>query len=136
MRSDFAPGADQNWAAMGVRGLAPYRFDVEATAYLGSGGRAALRLETTFELLVTNRLILEPLLELDWHGQTDAARAVGAGLSDGELGLRLRYEIRREIAPYVGITRVRSFGRTADLARAAGRDSDDTRFVAGLRAWF
>ena len=77
-RIDFAPAGDQSWAAVGVRGLTPYRFDVEATAYLGSGGRAALRLETTYELLVTNRLILEPLLELNWHGQTDAVRGVGA----------------------------------------------------------
>jgi len=135
-RIDFAPGGDQSWAAVGVRGLTPYRFDVEATAYLGSGGRAALRLEATYELLVTNRLILEPLLELNWHGQTDTARAIGAGLSDGELGLRLRYEVRREIAPYVGLVRDRSFGRTADLARAAGHDPDDTRLVAGVRLWF
>jgi copper resistance protein B len=135
-RIDFAPAGDQSWAAVGVRGLTPYRFDVEATTYLGSGGRAALRLETTYELLVTNRWILEPLLELNWHGQTDTARAVGAGLSDGELGLRLRYEVRREIAPYFGLVRERSFGRTADLARAAGHDPDDTRLVAGVRLWF
>ena len=96
--------------------------DVEATAYIGSGGRTALRVKTAHELLVTNRLILEPPLELDWHGQTDPARAQGSGLADAELGLRLRYEVRREIAPYVGLTRERRFGRTADLARAASRD--------------
>ena len=135
-RVDFAPAGDQSWTAVGVRGLTPYRFDVEATAYLGSGGRAALRLETTYELLVTNRLILEPLLELNWHGQTDPVRAIGAGLSDGELGLRLRYEIRREIAPYFGLVHARSFGRTADLARAGGQDPADTRLVAGIRLWF
>lgn len=135
-RRDFAPADDQSWAAVGVRGLTPYRFNVEATAYVASGGRAALRLETTYELLVTNRLIVEPLLELNWHGQTDAARSVGAGLSDGELGLRLRYEIRREIAPYVGLTRKSSFGETADLVRAAGRDPEDSRLVAGIRVWF
>jgi copper resistance protein B len=135
-RADFEPAGDRSWAAIGVRGLAPYRLEVEATAYLGSGSRSGLRLETTYEVLVTNRLVLTPLLELNWHGQTDFARGVGAGLSDGELGLRLRYEVRREIAPYVGITRERLFGRTADLARSAGRDANDTRLVAGVRLWF
>ena len=135
-RVDFEPVDEQSWAAIGVRGLAPYRLDVEATAYLGSGSRSALRLETTYEILVTNRLVLTPLLELNWHGQTDATRGVGAGLGDGELGLRLRYEVRREIAPYVGITREHLFGRTADLARSAGRDSHDTRLIAGIRLWF
>lgn len=135
-RTDFAPGNERNWAAVGVHGLAPYRLDVEATAYLGSGGGTALRVETTYEVLVTNRWILTPLLELNWHGQTDRPREIGSGLSAGELGLRLRYELRREVAPYLGLTRERAFGRTADLVRAAGRDADDTRLVAGIRVWF
>lgn len=135
-RHDFAPGEEQSWAAVGVHGLAPYRFDVEATAYVGSGTSTALRIETTRDLLVTNRLVLTPLLEMNWYGQTDAARGVGAGLADAELGLRLRYEVRREIAPYVGLTYERSFGRTAELAASAGRASSDTRLVAGLRVWF
>ena len=80
--------------------------------------------------------MLVPLLELDWYGQSDAERGIGAGLAEGELGLRLRYEIHREIAPYVGLMHVRSFGRTADFVRAAGADPDDTRWVAGIRVWF
>ena len=135
-RRDFAPGEEQTWAAVGVHGTAPYRFDVEATAYVGSGAATALRIETTRDLLVTNRLILTPLLEVNWHGQTDAARGIGAGLSDAEIGLRLRYEIRREIAPYVGLVYERSFGRTAELASAVGHDASDSRLVAGLRVWF
>ena len=135
-RHDFAPGEEQTWAAVGVHGMAPYRFDVEATAYVGSGASTALRIETTRDLLVTNRLILTPLLEVNWHGQTDAARGIGAGLSDAEVGLRLRYEIRREIAPYVGLVYERSFGRTAELVSSAGDDTSDTRLVAGLRVWF
>lgn len=135
-RADFEPGNDRNWAAVGVHGLAPYRLDVEATAYLGSGSRTAVRVETTYEVLVTNRWIVTPLLELNWHGHTDQRRLVGSGLSTGELGLRLRYELRREVAPYLGLTRERAFGRTAELARAAGRDPDDTRLVAGIRVWF
>jgi copper resistance protein B len=135
-RADFAPGPDQEWAAVGVRGLALYGLGLEATAYLGSGGRTSLRVDTRYELLVTNRLILEPSLELDWYGESDLERGRGSGLAEGELGLRLRYEIRREIAPYVGLLYERSFGGTADLARSAGRDPDDTRLVAGIRAWF
>ena len=135
-RADFAPGSAQSWAAVGVRGLAPYRFDLEATAYVGDGGRAALRFETTYEILVTNRLVLQPLVEIDWYAQSDSVRSVGAGLAEAELGVRLRYEFRREIAPYVGLTRERKFGRTAGFARAAGVDTDDTRLVAGIRLWF
>jgi len=135
-RADFAPGADQEWAAVGVRGLAPYGVRLEATAYLGNGGRTELRVDTRYELLVTNRLILEPSLELEWRGEADPERGLGSGLSEAALGLRLRYEIRREAAPYLGLVRARSFGSTADFMRAAGRDPDDTRLVAGVRVWF
>jgi copper resistance protein B len=136
VRADFAPGRDQEWAAFGVRGTAPFRLNVEATAYYGSGSRTALRIETARELLVTNRLILEPSLELDWHGQADPTRGLGSGLDEAELGIRLRYEVRREVAPYVGLVRERRFGQSADVTRAANRDPDDTRFVAGIRFWF
>jgi copper resistance protein B len=135
-RGDFAPGDNTTWGAIGVRGTAPYGFEIEATAYAGDGGRTALRLETTYEVLVTNRLILEPQLEMNWHGQYDAAHLYGPGLGDAELGLRLRYELRREVAPYFGVVRERSFGRTADSRSSAGRETDDTRWVAGIRLWF
>lgn len=136
VRRDFEPGPSETWAAFGVQGLSAYRFEVEATAYLGEGGRTAARVEAEHELLITNRLILQPLVELNWHGRGDATRGIGPGLSSGEAGLRLRYELRREVAPYVGIVRERKFGRTADLARAAGAEASETRFVAGIRLWF
>jgi copper resistance protein B len=132
-RYDAQPSPDQSWAAFGVRGLAPYRFDIEATAYVGESGHTALRFETQYDLLITNRLLLQPQLELDWYGQSDPNRGIGAGLAEGELGLRLRYEFRREVAPYVGLVRARKFGRTADFATG---DTDDTRLVAGIRLWF
>jgi copper resistance protein B len=135
-RTDLEPGATQNWAAVGVRGTTPYRIDLEATAYVGDGGRAALRVRTHYELLVTNRLILQPLAELNWYGQRDAGRGIGAGLADAEIGLRLRYEIKREVAPYVGLVTERKLGGTADLVRAAGRVPSDTRLVAGIRLRF
>lgn len=135
-RRDFEPGPEQSWAAVGVRGLAPYRFDIAATAYVGDGGHTTLRLETEYDVLITNRLILQPRLDVDWYGQSDPARGIGAGLASAELGLRLRYELRREVAPYVGLVRERRIGRTATLVQAAGGDPEDTRFVAGIRLWF
>ncbi len=130
------PGPTQNWAAVGVRGTAPYRIDLEATAYVGDGGRAALRVKSHYELLVTNKLILQPLAELNWYAKRDAARGLGAGLASAEIGLRLRYEVKREVAPYVGLVAERKFGATADFARAAAHDPSDTRLVAGIRLRF
>jgi copper resistance protein B len=135
-RADFEPGATQSWAAFGVRGLAPYRFEVEATAYVGDGGKTAARFEGEYELLITPRLILQPQLELNWFGQADSSRGTGSGFSTAEAALRLRYEFRREIAPYLGLVRERKFGATADRARAARDDADDTRLVAGVRLRF
>ncbi len=135
-RADFAPGASRNWAAFGVQGLAPYRVEIEATAFVGEGGDTAARLESHRDFAVTPRLLLRSHLDVNWHGRADAARGLGSGLSSVEAGLRLRYEVRREVAPYVGLVRERRMGGTADLARAAGRDADDTSFVAGIRVRF
>jgi copper resistance protein B len=109
---------------------------VEATAYLGESGQAAARLEVEYETLLTNRLILQPLVELNVYGQSDERRDIGSGLSTAEFGLRLRYEIRREFAPYLGVVHERAFGRTADFRRDDGEDVNDTRLVAGIRIWF
>lgn len=135
-RADVAPGAGESWAAFGVRGLAPYRFEIEATVYAGDGGKSAARFEGEYELLITPRLILQPQIELDWYGQADEGGRVGPGLSMAEAALRLRYELRREVAPYVGLVRERKLGATAGRARAAGEDADDTRIVAGIRLRF
>ena len=135
-RTDFAPGEDKNWATFGVQGLAPYRFDLEATAFLSDGGDSAARIEANYDLLITSRLILQPQIELNWYGQSDSSRGYGAGLSSGEAALRLRYEIRREVAPYVGLVHERLWGETADAAQAAGRDPNDTSLVAGIRLRF
>lgn len=136
VRYDSGKGPSRNWAALGIEGLAPYWFDVEATVYVGEQGRTALRAEGKYDLRFTQRLILQPQLELNLYGKDDPERGIGSGLSDFEAGLRLRYEIRREIAPYIGVHWRRSFGTTADLADAAGEDVSETRFVAGLRLWF
>lgn len=136
IRHDFQPGGSQDFAAIGILGLAPYKFEVAATAYVGESGETAARIEVEYETLLTNRLILQPLVEASFHGKDDARRDIGSGLSTVEAGLRLRYEITREFAPYVGVVREKAFGRTADYRREAGEDSGDTRFVAGVRIWF
>jgi copper resistance protein B len=136
IRQDFRPGPAQTWAAFGVQGLAPYWFDIEATGYIGASGRTHARFEVEYELLFTNRLVLQPLLEAELVGKSDPERGVGAGLSTTDLGFRLRYEIRREFAPYLGITWSNKWGKTADFAAAAGEDTGGARFVTGLRLWF
>jgi copper resistance protein B len=135
VHQDLRPGAARTWAALGVQGLAPYFFEVQATAYLGAAGRTHLRLETEYELLVTNRLILQPLVEIDVDGKADPARRLGAGLTSIETGVRLRYEFRREVAPYIGVTWQRRFFGTADQARAAGEPVGSARLAVGLRVW-
>jgi copper resistance protein B len=136
IRQDFRPGPAQTWAALGVQGLAPYWFEIEATAYVGASGRTHARFEVEYELLLTNRLIAQPLFEAEIFGKADPERGVGAGLSTTDFGIRLRYEFRRELAPYIGITWKNSWGKTADFARAAGEDTEGVRFVTGMRLWF
>lgn len=136
VRQDFRPGSPQTWAAFGIQGLAPYWFDIEATGYVGASGRTHARFEVEYELLFTNRLILQPLFEAEVFGKSDPDRGIGAGLSTTDLGFRLRYELRREIAPYIGVTWRNKWGKTADFAEAAGEDTGGARFVTGLRLWF
>ena len=136
VRQDVRPGDPQTWAAVGIQGLAPQWFEVELTGYVGGNGRTAARLEVEYELLLTNRLMLQPLLQMDLYGKGDPERGIGAGLSSIETGLRLRYEIRRELAPYVGVTWDRRLFGTADIARSAGEETGRARLAFGLRTWF
>ncbi len=122
--------------AFGVQGLAPYWFELDATGYIGEGGRIALNLETEYELLLTQKWILQPRNEADFHGNEDRELGIGSGLSGIAAGIRLRYEIRREFAPYLSVEWSETFGDTKDLARAAGEDTSEIRLVAGVRFWF
>jgi len=135
IRNETGEGPDRNWLAIGMQGIAPYWFEVDATAYLGSGGRTAFNIEAEYELLLTQRLILEPRLEMNFYGENDRARNVGSGLSDSSVGLRLKYQINRQIIPYFGVEQVRQYGDTAKFTDSKSGDSD-TRWVAGLRFWF
>jgi|CXWL01.1.fsa_nt_gi copper resistance protein B len=136
LRQDAGTGPRRTYGLIGVQGLAPYWFHVEADLFGGERGQVGTRLEFNYEALLTNRLILEPRAELQAFGKDDATTGIGSGLSQLELGLRLRYEIRREFAPYVGVEWSGKFGDTADLAEDADESVRDTRFVAGLRFWF
>jgi copper resistance protein B len=135
-REDFGAGPPRTWAAIGVQGLAPNWLRTEATFYAGEQGRTALRVKSEYDLLFTQRLILQPEAEANLYGRPDPERQLGSGLSDLEIGLRLRYEIRREFAPYAGVVWSRQFGGTADRVRASGGNPSDAQFVAGVRAWF
>ena len=135
VRHDVRPGPAQTWVAFGVQGLAPYWFEIEATGYVSDGGQTAVRLEAAYELLLTNRLVLRPLVEVNMYGKSHIERGVGAGLSGMDVGLRIRYEFRREFAPYVGVTWNNTFGETRDLAEASGAAVSRVRLDAGLRLW-
>ncbi len=136
VRHEFEPSPSRSWVAVGFKGLAPYFFDIDAAAFVGESGRIAFRFEAEYDLLLTQRLILTPDIEFNLYGQNDPDVGIGAGLSDIEAGLRLRYEIRRQFAPYIGVNWSRLFGNTADFANIAGRDSSEAQLVIGLRAWF
>jgi copper resistance protein B len=135
VRQDFQPGA-QTWLALGVQGLAPGFFEIQATAYVSDAGQTAARVELEYDVLLTNRLVLQPVLEVNLYGKTNESLGVGRGLSTGEAGFRLRYEFRREFAPYVGVTWVRAFGKTADLADDEASTNGAPRLVTGVRLWF
>lgn len=136
VRHDFRPGPQRSYAVVGVDGLAPYWFEVGASAFLSDKGDAHLRLEGSYDQRITQRLILQPAAEVNIAAQDVPELGIGSGISDIELGLRLRYEIAREFAPYIGVHWERKLGDGADYARAAGEPLSRTSFVVGLRAWF
>jgi copper resistance protein B len=135
-RQDFGPGQARTWIAVGLEGLAPQWFETEATLYASDEGRTAARIKAQYDLLLTQRLVLQPLVEMNLYGHSDPERQIGSGLSDLEVSARLRYEVRREFAPYIGFIWLRRFGRTADLVRAAGGGASDLELTLGVRVWF
>ncbi|WP_043544657.1 copper resistance protein B [Achromobacter sp. RTa] len=135
-RRDIGSGPKRNWAAIGIEGVLPYNIELEATGYAGSSGRTALALKAEYDLLLTQRLIFTPELEASLYGKDDPERGIGSGLSEGSLSLRLRYEVTREFAPYIGVSFERKFGQTARYASDAGASRSQTSVMAGVRFWF
>ena len=136
LRSDIDSRPTRNWAAFGIQGLAPYFFDLELTGYASDQGHLAAKLEASYDILITQRLILQPQIELNLYSKADPVRLVGAGFSDIDTGLRLRYEFSRNFAPYLGVVYEGRFGQSASYARRLGESTGDFRFAFGVRVWF
>jgi len=136
IRQDIRPSPSRTYATIGFEGLAPYWFEVEGAAFLSEKGDVLGRLGGYYDQRLTQRLVLQPRVEFNLSAQNVPETRIGSGLVDAELGLRLRYEITRQFAPYVGISYEARTGRTADYARADGEDSTTTSLVAGVRIWF
>ncbi len=134
-RYDFEPTGTA-YGVLGVQGLAPYMFEVDAALFLSERGDLTARIEAEYDQKITQRLILQPRAEVELSAQDVPEQEIGAGLSKTEIGLRLRYEITRQFAPYVGIEYEAKTGRTAEFARMGGEDPDGAVFLIGIKAWF
>lgn len=136
VRYDFEPSPERAHLVLGIQGLAPYWFEVDGALFLSDEGDLTARLEAEYDQRITQRLILQPRVEIDFALQDVEEIGVGSGLSKIEAGLRLRYEIKREFAPYIGVEYNRTFGDTARFARAENDKVGHLSFVVGLRSWF
>lgn len=136
VRHDIRPKPQRTYAVVGIEGLAPYLFDVGGALFLSEKGDLLARVEASYDQRITQQLILQPNVELNFAAQDVPELGIGAGLSDVELGLRLRYEFVPEFAPYVGVNWERKTGDSARFARNAGEAASATSFIAGVRFWF
>ena len=136
IRYDFKPNPSRVYATVGFEGLAPSFFDVEGAVFLSNKGELLARAEGYYDQRITQRLILQPRAELNFAAQSTRAMLTGAGLSDAEIGLRLRYDIQREFAPYVGVQYRRAFGDTRRFLRNEGEETSSWSLLTGIRLWF
>jgi copper resistance protein B len=136
LRQTYRPEGDRTDLVVGIQGLAPYWFEVDAAAFLSNKGELTARAEAEYDQRITNRWIVQPRAEVVLSAEDIPELQIGSGLSSLQIGARLRYEFRKEFAPYVGLEWTKSFGNTADFLEADGRSSEDTRLVVGIRTWF
>lgn len=136
VRYDIEPQPNRTYLALGIQTLLPYWFEVEGGLFVGERGQVLGRVEASYDVMLAQRLVLQPNVEINLSLKDDSAIGIGSGFSDAEVGMRLRYEFTRDFAPYIGVLWERKFGETAAFTRAGGGDAEETRFVAGLRAWF
>lgn len=134
VRREFRPSPAQNYGVLAIQGLAPYWFEIDASLFF-RGGDVSGSLEAEYDQLLTQRLVLQPRIETHFSGASDPERGIGNGINDVQIGLRLRYEVRREFAPYIGISWTRKVGETADIARSRDEDVHEYGIVAGVRIW-
>ncbi|MDD9896388.1 MAG: copper resistance protein B [Gammaproteobacteria bacterium] len=135
VRREFGDNDDRNWASIGFGGLAPYWFEVDASLFLGENGNSLLDIEAEYDLLLNQRLVLQPRIDIHAYGKTDKEMGHGAGLSTVKAGFRVRYEFDRQLAPYFGVERVLKYGKTADLLTLE-KDREDTHWIIGFKFWF
>jgi copper resistance protein B len=136
VRYDWDSDPGRTWGAIGVEGLAPYFFQFAPTFYFSNQGRFAGRVEGSYDLLITQRLIVQPQFEINFYSKRDPSRGIGSGLSDLDTGLRIRYEISRKFAPYIGFAYTQYFGETATFTRDDGGTVHNPRFIFGARVWY
>lgn len=136
IRHDSKSEPSRSWAVIGMQGLAPYLFEIDIAAFIDEEGKAALRVSTEYEILFTQRLVLTPEIEANFYAEDSPDYHEGSGLADIQVGLRLRYHIGRQFAPYLGINWQKQFGSTAGFSKNTGDDVDTTQWVFGVRAWF
>jgi copper resistance protein B len=136
VRYDLDSDPGRTWGAIGVEGLAPYFFEFAPTFYFSNRGFFAGRVEGSYDILITNRLIAQPQFELNFYSKSNPSRGIGSGLAELDTGLRVRYEITRKFAPYIGFAYTGNFGQTATFTREEGGKPDDPRFIFGVRVWY
>ena len=136
LRQDQKPTPVRNWLALGFAGVAPYWFDIDSTLFIGESNQVALRFKAEYEAMITQKWVLSPEIEVNLYSKDDAATGAGSGLSNTQFGLRLRYEIWREFAPYIGINWNKQYGNTATFTKNAGGNTEASQLVVGIRAWF
>ncbi|MDC9726109.1 MAG: copper resistance protein B [Gammaproteobacteria bacterium] len=135
-RHDLKPEPNRDWLAIGVKGLAPYFFETDIALFIGEHGNIGVRGQFEYELMLTQKWVLSPEVEFNLFSKNDEDVGIGSGLSDISAGLRLRYEIEREFAPYIGVEWERRFGNSADFARQESESRTHVNWVAGIRIWF
>ena len=135
-RHDIRPNPKRNWLAVGFQGQAPYELEVSTTLFVRGHGQTAVRLKAEKDWPITQRWILVPNIEINAHSKNDPATMTGAGFTDLEASLRLRYAINPQIAPYIGLNWEKKFDKTADFARQAGESSNEVLWGVGVHLWF
>ncbi|HEY0759129.1 MAG TPA: copper resistance protein B [Acidisarcina sp.] len=135
IREDLDSSANRTWGAIGIEGLAPSFFQIEPTFYFRDGGHVAGKITASYDLRITQRLVAQPELEMNFYSKPDPARGLGTGMTDLDTGIRLRYEIRRKVAPYVGLAYTDQYGSTASYSHRSGDSVSNPRFIFGIRVW-
>jgi copper resistance protein B len=136
LRHDSKPEPTRDWFAIGFYGVAPYFFEVDSAMFVNDDGQVNLRVDVEYELMLTQKWVLAPEVEINWFSKDDNDLDIGSGFANIEAGIRLRYEITRQVAPYIGIHYERLLSDTRDIARGEGEETSDTQAVAGIRFWF